>query len=93
MSDEDEWSDEEDVDTPIDNIDPFVVFADTVRQLQASGAPRLQVRQQSLFLSRAQNLSAVCHYAEICCVHLLLCHQHVVLRLPPHSVCQHCTHA
>ena len=43
MSDEDEWSDEEDTDTPLDDIDPFVVFAEAVRQLQASGAPRFQV--------------------------------------------------
>ncbi len=42
-SSEDEWSDEEDTDTPIDSIDPFVVFADTVRQLQAAGSPRFQV--------------------------------------------------
>ena len=42
-SEEDEWSDEEDTDTPIDSIDPFVVFADTVRQLQAAGSPRFQV--------------------------------------------------
>lgn len=43
MSDEDEWSDEEDTDTPLDDIDPFVVFAEAVRQLQASGAARFQV--------------------------------------------------
>lgn len=42
-SSEDEWSDEEDTDTPIDSIDPFIVFADTVRQLQAAGSPRFQV--------------------------------------------------
>ncbi len=42
-SSEDEWSDEEDTDTPIDSIDPFTVFADTVRQLQAAGSPRFQV--------------------------------------------------
>ena len=42
-SDEDEWSDEEDTDTPIDSVDPFVVFADAIRQLQVSGASRFQV--------------------------------------------------
>ncbi len=42
-SSEDEWSDVEDTDTPIDSIDPFIVFADTVRQLQAAGSPRFQV--------------------------------------------------
>ena len=41
-SSEDEWSDA-DTDTPIDSIDPFVVFADTVRQLQTSASPRFQV--------------------------------------------------
>ena len=47
LSDEDEWSDEEDTDTPIDDIDPFIVFADAVRQLQSSGSPRFQVRYPS----------------------------------------------
>lgn len=42
-SSEDEWSDAEDTDTPIDCIDPFVVFADTVKQLQTSASPRFQV--------------------------------------------------
>lgn len=42
-SSEDEWSDAEDTDTPIDSIDPFVVFADTVKQLQTSAIPRFQV--------------------------------------------------
>jgi len=42
-SSEDEWSDVEDTDTPIDSIDPFIVFADTIRQLQAAGSPRFQV--------------------------------------------------
>lgn len=42
-SSEDEWSDAEDTDTPIDSIDPFVVFADAVRQLQTSAIPRFQV--------------------------------------------------
>lgn len=42
-SSEDEWSDAEDTDTPIDSIDPFIVFADTVKQLQTSASSRFQV--------------------------------------------------
>ena len=42
--DEDEWSDQEDTDTPIDDVDPFVIFADAIRQLQLSSATRFRVR-------------------------------------------------
>ena len=43
-SSEDEWSDAEDTDTPIDSINPFIVYADTIKQLQQSATPRFQVQ-------------------------------------------------
>lgn len=85
MSDEDEWSDEEDVDTPIDSIDPFVVFAETIRQLQGSGAPRFQVwvcmlalavTAASLFTSAEECLCTPSSY-EVCSTE------------PTHTCCWH----
>ncbi|DBB04276.1 hypothetical protein WJX77_005934 [Trebouxia sp. C0004] len=63
-SSEDEWSDEEDTDTPIDSIDPFIVFADTVRQLQAAGSPRFQALTQNMDGATQAALQGMIQYAD-----------------------------
>ena len=41
--DSDEWTDEEDADTPIDELDPFMLFSNTLQQLQTQNPGRFQV--------------------------------------------------
>lgn len=43
----DEWTDEEDADTVIDNIDPFIFFSNTLQQLQMHVPARVQVGLQA----------------------------------------------
>ena len=40
---EDEWSEDDDVDMPVDHVDVFVTFAGTLRSLQATNPARFQV--------------------------------------------------
>ena len=42
--DEDDWTEDEDVSTPLDPIDPFVAFADTLASLQQHMPGRFEVR-------------------------------------------------
>ena len=41
--DEGEWTEEEDASTPLDPIDPFIAFADTLEGLRLQDPARLQV--------------------------------------------------
>ena len=47
--DSDEWTDEEDADTPIDELDPFMLFSNTLQQLQTQNPGRFQVGTQTLW--------------------------------------------
>ncbi|KAL3141839.1 hypothetical protein ABBQ32_004507 [Trebouxia sp. C0010 RCD-2024] len=64
-SSEDEWSDAEDTDTPIDSIDPFIVFADTIRQLQASAAPRFQALTHRMDAASQIALQSIMQYGDV----------------------------
>ena len=71
--DSDEWTDEEDADTPIDELDPFMLFSNTLQQLQTQNPGRFQVGTLTLGLSTPKALSrlpcAFLSYAS----HVLLC--------------------
>ena len=41
---EEEWTEEEDASTPLDPIDPFIAFADTLEVLRLQNPGRLQVQ-------------------------------------------------
>lgn len=46
-SDDDDWTDDEEVQTPIDDVDPFVAFSDTLNHFQASDQAKLGVLTSS----------------------------------------------
>ena len=43
---DEEWTEEEDASTPLDPIDPFITFADTLEALRLQNPGRLQVGVQ-----------------------------------------------
>eukprot|EP00891_Asterochloris_glomerata_P009638 jgi/Astpho2/9638/fgenesh1_pm.00146_%23_24_t len=62
--DSDEWTDEEDADTPIDELDPFMLFSNTLQQLQTQNPGRFQALTSGLPQDRAATLQGALQHAD-----------------------------
>jgi hypothetical protein len=51
--DDSEWTEDEEVSTPVDPVDPFLAFSDAVRHLQSAHPARFQVPPFSLVSMQA----------------------------------------
>ncbi|KAK4483373.1 hypothetical protein RD792_010559 [Penstemon davidsonii] len=61
---DDDFSDDEDLHSPIDDVDPFVFFVDTVKALQASDPLRFQNLSQTLNFQYQAIANGVAQHAE-----------------------------
>lgn len=53
-----EWTEEEDASTPLDPIDPFIAFADTLEGLRLQDPARLQVHS----IPKINTLKSLCEH-------------------------------
>jgi len=81
--DEDDWTEDEDVSTPLDPIDPFVAFADTLASLQRHMPARFQARFLVAFASAHD--AATLHVVDIVCGPLASLPRHMPARLKVRS--------
>ncbi|WVZ84840.1 hypothetical protein U9M48_031827 [Paspalum notatum var. saurae] len=61
---DDEFSDDEELQTPIDEVDPFIFFVDTIQALQASDPGRFQSLMQTMDFHYQALASGVAQHAE-----------------------------
>jgi len=61
---DDEFSDDEELQTPIDEVDPFIFFVETIQALQASDPGRFQNLMQTLDFHYQALASGVAQHAE-----------------------------
>ena len=66
--DEDDWTEDEDVSTPLDPIDPFVAFADTLATLRQHLPARFEVRFD---VGREQRAGRLCQWPGLMLTHCL----------------------
>nr|CAB3486688.1 unnamed protein product [Digitaria exilis] len=61
---DDEYSDDEELQTPIDEVDPFIFFVETIQALQASDPGRFQNLMQTMDFHYQALASGVAQHAE-----------------------------
>jgi len=61
---DDEFSDDEELQTPIDEVDPFIFFVETIQALQASDPGRFQNLMQTLDFHYQALANGVAQHAE-----------------------------
>ncbi|MCL7040799.1 hypothetical protein MKW94_018897 [Papaver nudicaule] len=61
---DDDYSDDEELQSPIDDVDPFIFFVDTVKVLQASDPARFQTFMQALDFPHQALASGLAQHAE-----------------------------
>ncbi|XP_010542760.1 PREDICTED: importin beta-like SAD2 isoform X1 [Tarenaya hassleriana] len=62
--DDDDYSDDEEFHSPIDEVDPFVLFVDTIRVIQVSDGQRFQKLNQSLDFHYQALANGIAQHAE-----------------------------
>lgn len=60
---DDEFTDDEDVDTPLDQVDPFYTFAETMGQLEKTNSARVQVLLSGMDSGARDAISGMVEYA------------------------------
>lgn len=60
---DDEFTDDEDVDTPINPIDPFKAFAETIGNLEKTNAGRVQILMSRLDQGSRDAIKGMIEYA------------------------------
>ncbi|KAG0476804.1 hypothetical protein HPP92_013645 [Vanilla planifolia] len=61
---EEDYSDDEEMQSPIDEVDPFIFFVETVKGLQATNPARFQNLMQTLDFSHQALANGVAQHAE-----------------------------